>query len=37
MVRVKAVPLQLPAEDDIDGKLRGCGRILIDDVGGAFL
>ncbi len=36
MILVQAVPLQLPAEDDIDGKLCGCGRILIDDVDGAF-
>jgi hypothetical protein len=36
MVRVKAVLLWLRAEGNIDGDLSGCGRILFDDVGGAF-
>ena len=37
IVRVKAVQMRLPAEGNIDGELSGCGRIMFDDVGGAFL
>jgi len=37
IVRVKAVQWRLPAEGHIDGDLSGCGWILVDDIGGAFL